>query len=50
MVFLALDDPLPKKKKAAAGSTGQVSQEIVEMITAMGFSDNQAKYALSKTV
>eukprot|EP00331_Platyophrya_macrostoma_P018007 CAMPEP_0176475022 /NCGR_PEP_ID=MMETSP0127-20121128/43368_1 /TAXON_ID=938130 /ORGANISM="Platyophrya macrostoma, Strain WH" /LENGTH=804 /DNA_ID=CAMNT_0017870557 /DNA_START=15 /DNA_END=2429 /DNA_ORIENTATION=- len=45
----SLDEPLPKKKKAGGAGGKQVSEEAVMMITGMGFSDNQAKYALSKT-
>lgn len=42
----ALDAPLPSKKKAGGA---QISQEILDMITGMGFTEAQARFALAET-
>jgi ubiquitin carboxyl-terminal hydrolase 5/13 len=42
----SLDEPLPTAKKQGGAA---VSQEVIDMITMMGFTDAQARYALSQT-
>lgn len=45
---LSLDQPLTKKQKVSQQIA--VSNENIEMVVAMGFTTNQAKHALRKSV
>ena len=49
MEDVTLDEPLPKKQKGASESI-KISEENILTVTSMGFSVNQAKMALRKSV